>query len=267
MRRFSILFIVLGLIIISTASSHAQTGRGLGAGALVIDDYFGHTITQETPQHLTSEWNAWQTPAVSNLTWYSAPPPANGSQAGFVLSGPLTGGVVPELAYWLPPGITSLNGGGLTGGLAGAWDHATFTQLGIGAGGGFIPAYMNVYNDGDYTVPVNAAEVFDQFPQLVGFVETNTSEFTATNAGTYNVEYTGSTITGSTNLAIAVNGVVAQSSAFGCATATVIIHGNAILTLHAGDYIQLVNNASASAVDLKPQGTSNGASMSAVRIQ
>jgi hypothetical protein len=44
MRRFSILFIVLGLISISAASSRAQT-RSFGAGSLILDDGLGHTYT------------------------------------------------------------------------------------------------------------------------------------------------------------------------------------------------------------------------------
>jgi hypothetical protein len=125
---------------------------------------------------------------------------------------------------------------------------------------------MDVYNTGDYTVPINAAEVFNNF-QLVGFTETNSSTIRATYAGTYIVTYTASTNTGASNLAITVNTAVVQSTANGCATATVIISGSAILTLSAGDEIQLINNNSAAAVDLKPQdGISNGASMTAVRI-
>ncbi len=274
MKRFLSLFatgaasasmlLALGL----TTTAMAQT-RGFGAGGIVMDDSHGHTITEQTPQSPSAEWNAWQPAGGSNLNWFEPTPPVSGAQAGFVLSGPLTGAVVPELAYWLPPGQTTINGGTYTGGFAGAWDHATPAQLGIG---GFTPAYLDVYAvsaAGNTSVAQGSPVNFDNFPKLVGFTETSSTTFTVTNAGTYIVEYTANMVTGGCGFGIEVSGVLAQGTAFGASTGTSIVSGMAILTLPAAATIQLINlTGSASAVSLAPPFSgADEASITAIRIE
>src|ERR1017187_4065293 len=48
MRRFSILFIVLGLISFSASSTHAQS-REIGAQSLALDDNHGHVVDITIP--------------------------------------------------------------------------------------------------------------------------------------------------------------------------------------------------------------------------
>ncbi len=254
--------ISIALAFVLSTSVSAQT-RGVGAGGLVLDDYTGHTITAQTPQNPSAEWTAWQTSGLTNLTWYVPTPPASGAQAGFVFSGPLTGTVVPQLAYWVPPGQAGFHN---NGGYAGAWDYATESQLGIGGGGGFTPSYLNAYASASQTVAISAAVVFASIPFSAGFTTTSTT-FTVTATGIYNVEFTVTPV-GVSDFAITVNGTVAPNCAFGCATGTTVIHGNAILSLTAGDVLQLINNNSPAAVTLTPEvAASTSASITAIRIQ
>ncbi|MDP4233006.1 MAG: hypothetical protein Q8913_06560, partial [Bacteroidota bacterium] len=133
MKRFLALlatgaFVGLGL----TTSAFAQT-RSIGAGALVLDDYLGHTITVQTPQFGSQAWLNWQANGFPSYTWTAPIPPAAGAQGGFIFSGPLTptAPVYPTAhlyPYWLYPNQTGFNN---SGGSGGAWDYATSSQLGL----------------------------------------------------------------------------------------------------------------------------------------
>lgn len=92
-----------------------------------------HTVTLTAPVFGSAEWLQWQAAGFPNLQWSVPVPPAPNAQAGFVFTGPLSGAVVPHLAYWVPPGQTGFNN---NGGYAGAWDYATKTQLGVVSGSG-----------------------------------------------------------------------------------------------------------------------------------
>ncbi len=131
----------------------------------------------------------------------------------------------------------------------------------------FTPAYLNAYYTGiGQFVPLNSAVFFSSVPFSVGFTSTPNS-FTVITAGVYNVEFT-VTPAQASDFAITVNGFVAPNAAFGCATGTTVIHGNAILSLNAGDVLALINNNSPSAVILNPFVTGSVvASITAVRIQ
>src|ERR1019366_557539 len=69
MRRFPVLFLAFGILVILSTSSHAQ--RGIGAQSLVLDDGFGHTVTISIP-HMTGvgapySWTLPITPGGSAL--------------------------------------------------------------------------------------------------------------------------------------------------------------------------------------------------------
>jgi hypothetical protein len=89
MRRFSILFIVLGLISLSSVSSHAQ--RSLGAKSLVLDDGSGNTLTISYPNSppvagnstLNLSGGATFTPAYLQAYTTATPVIANGSAVTF----------------------------------------------------------------------------------------------------------------------------------------------------------------------------------------
>jgi|GEM_PF-4707132 len=141
MKRFLSLLATGALALGLSTSASAQVTRGLGGGALILDDHEvpPHTLTIETPQNNppgeNPEWNAWQADGFPNL-WIFPVPPMNGAQGGFIYSGPLSGEVVPHIAYWLPPGQNSIDGNGNIGGAAGAWDYATAGELGLIGGSG-----------------------------------------------------------------------------------------------------------------------------------
>jgi hypothetical protein len=139
MRRFSILFILFGLISIYTASLRAQV-RGLGAGALILDDSHGHTVIYQAPIPGSLEWDQWATttPPFKPLTLIPSLPPSNNAQGGFVYAGPSGGSVVPQLSYWIPPNHNSITADGNTGGASGAWDYAASGQLGLVNGTGTL---------------------------------------------------------------------------------------------------------------------------------
>jgi len=145
MKRF-LSFLATGALALGLSTSASAQTRAIGAGALVLDDLHGHTITAETPQFVagpytfppTSEYSAWAQAGFPNLTWSIAIPPAPGAQNGFLYAGPFnqtSPASVPfpptapyQLPYWVGPGQTGFNN---NGGSAGAWDYATEAQLGI----------------------------------------------------------------------------------------------------------------------------------------
>ncbi len=148
MKSFQItILVVVFLFIVGLHTSEAQL-RGLGGGALVLDDYHGHIVTLTAPVDPSPEWNAWSltSPPFKPLTWSIPLPPSNNAQAGFIYAGPLGGATVPQLAYWLPPGQSSWSGDGNNGGYAGAWDYAGEGQLGIVSGTGtqnYVPKWLS----------------------------------------------------------------------------------------------------------------------------
>jgi hypothetical protein len=198
MRRYSILFIVLGFISLSSGSSHAQ--RALGTKSLVLDDGNGNTLT---------------------ISYPNTPPVA---------------------------GNSTLN---LSGGTAGG---ATFT-----------PAYLQAYTTATPVIANGSAVTFASFPFSVGFTTAPTT-FTVAATGVYNVDFTMQTSI--CNFEIMVNGVAAPNASFGGAQEGFgTIHGNAILSLNAGDVLSIVNNYGYS-VTLRSTATGEvTASITAVRIQ
>ena len=138
-RILASLFIFAFAASMTVNSVNAQV-RGIGAGALILDDYNGHTVAIQAPIFGSPEANAWSANGYAPYIWSIPIPPANNAQSGFLYNGPLTptGSPYPavvSLPYWLYPNQTSLSGDGHTGGVAGAWDYATVTQLGILATG------------------------------------------------------------------------------------------------------------------------------------
>jgi hypothetical protein len=120
-----------------------------------------------------------------------------------------------------------------------------------------------------FTIPAGGIIPVTTIATNSGFVVDPFGDFTVLAAGTYNVEYT-VTRDEASAFAISVNGVMAPNSVFGCATGTNVIHGNAFLTLVAGDVISLIAAPSnPSAVTLEPFALFSNveASLTAVRIQ
>ncbi len=155
MKRFLSLLATGALALGLSTSVSAQVTRGIGAGAIILDDHTNstplHLITIETPQVTVppnAEYTAWQLAGFPNLVWTAPVPPTTGAQAGFVYPGPTSPSTVtPYFAYWLPPGATSVGAPGNTntGGYAGAWDYGTAAQLGlvseVGLANDDIPKY------------------------------------------------------------------------------------------------------------------------------
>jgi BclA C-terminal domain len=132
---------------------------------------------------------------------------------------------------------------------------------------GFTPAYFNAYSTNIQFVPTFSAVSFAFPPPFnVGFiVDPVLNTFTATSAGIYNMEFSVIPNSAST-FAITQNGVVLANSQIGCATATTVIHGNAIVSLAAGDVMSLVSVQGT--VGLFPSSPGSiTASLTAIRIQ
>jgi len=132
MKRFLALLATGALALTFSSSAFAQAGP-IGAGALILTNpnstpLSPKTVTITTPQSPSAEYTAWSNAGFPNLVWSVPVPPSNNAQAGFVYSGPLSGAVIPHIAYWVPPGQIGFNN---NGGFAGAWDYATKTQLGL----------------------------------------------------------------------------------------------------------------------------------------
>ncbi len=111
MRRISILFIVLGLISLSSASSRAQ--RALGAKSLVLDDGSGNTLTISYPNtsptvagNSTLTLSGGATFTASHLNAYSTTNQAitNGSSVAFASGITIAGGftVTPSFDNFAP---------------------------------------------------------------------------------------------------------------------------------------------------------------------
>ena len=135
---------------------------------------------------------------------------------------------------------------------------------------GFTPAYFNAYSTSFQVVaPFPIAEVtLDSVAFKAGFTADGFGGFTATAAGIYNVEFS-VTPTSASAFAITQNGVILANSQIGCATATTVIHGNAIVSLAVNDKIALVSVFSTVALSAFPPFPPGGATatLTAIRIQ
>jgi hypothetical protein len=130
--RFYVSLILLAFVAsFSARTAHAQV-RGIGAGALVLDDNSGHTLIVETPVSGDPGFTSW---ASGGPLFLKLPlPPSSGVAAGFVATGPATSGP-SQVLVWDPP--TSGGGGG---GTQGAWRPASFSSLGAISGTGTVGA-------------------------------------------------------------------------------------------------------------------------------
>jgi hypothetical protein len=134
--RNSIPFGVLILCLVFLASMVAMPAmaqvRGIAAGALVLDDYKGHTLILQTPEAGDPSYSTW----ISGGPLYLRLPlpPTSGAEMGFVMTGPATSSS-PEVLIWDPPA----SGGG-TGGVQGVWRSQSLAteigSIGIVAGTG-----------------------------------------------------------------------------------------------------------------------------------
>jgi hypothetical protein len=134
--RNSVLFGVLIPFLVLLASmiampSKAQV-RGIAAGALVLDDYKGHTLILQTPEPGDPSYSTWI--AGGPLYLRMPLPPTSGAAMGFVMTGPSTS-TSPDVLVWDPPA----SGGG-TGGVQGVWRSKSLATeigtIGIVAGTG-----------------------------------------------------------------------------------------------------------------------------------
>ena len=131
------MLLALGL----STSAYAQTG-GVEAGALILHDALGHTVTIQTPVNPSPAYTAWAAGGFTALSWSVPVPPSTNAQSGFLISGPTTGGPYGDptvggqavlLPYWVSPNTGPGVGIGVNnnGGVAGSYDYATPAQLGM----------------------------------------------------------------------------------------------------------------------------------------
>ncbi len=112
----------------------------------------------------------------------------------------------------------------------------------------FTPAYLNVYYSSIFpeTVPGRWAEIpLPTIAVISGFTTDNSGEFTVAATGRLQYGTYGQLARDEpSSLAISVNGVVAAKSGNGIFnslnTGTTVVHGNAIVSLNAGDVIMVV---------------------------
>jgi hypothetical protein len=115
-------------------------------------------------------------------------------------------------------------------------------------------------------VPLEAAVTFDSNGPELGIIHVpGTSSVVVTSSGTYLVNFSVSGVEPN-QFALFVNGVVDPASVYGSGAGTQQNNGQVILTLNAGDVLQLVNNTSAAAVTLQALagGTQSNVSASLV---
>jgi hypothetical protein len=136
--------------------------------------------------------------------------------------------------------------------------------------GGFTPAYFNAYTTFlPFTIAPGSEVPVSTVSVISGFVADGSGGYIVSATGVYNVEYT-VTRDEPSAFAISVNGVVQPNSVFGCATGTTVVHGNALLSLTAGDDVTLIaspNNVVAVTLELFQPFYSVVASVTATRIQ
>ena len=119
--------IATAIVGIAVRPAAAQV-RGLGAGALVLDDYHGHTLIYQSPQPGDPGYSAWV--ATGPLSLHLPIPPANGAAMGFVAPGPDVLGP-QQVLIWNPPA----DAGG-TGGAQGEWIPESLSTLGMATASG-----------------------------------------------------------------------------------------------------------------------------------
>jgi len=128
-RIFASSFVLAILASIPAHTASAQV-RGIGAGALVLDDYATHMLVVQTPQPGDQGYSSWISPYGGSLSIHLPIPPSNGAAMGFVGVGPATSGPAQVLVWNAP------TSGGGTGGNQGYWQAASFTSLGGVTGSG-----------------------------------------------------------------------------------------------------------------------------------
>jgi hypothetical protein len=131
--------------------------RGIAAGALVLDDYKGHTLVLQTPKSGDPGYNGWTS---GGQLYLRLPlPPTSGAAMGFVYPGPAAP-TETQILTWDPPYPTG------TGGTQGAWRSASLLSA-IGTAGlvngtgttGSIPIWTGTGTQGNSTISENAGAV------------------------------------------------------------------------------------------------------------
>jgi hypothetical protein len=134
--------------------------------------------------------------------------------------------------------------------------------------GGFTPSFFNAYMTFGFVVAPGEIPIIQNGVLAVnaGFINDGVGAFTVTATGVYNVEFTIAPTSPGT-FAIEVNGTIAPNSQFGCETGTTIVHGNAMISLTAGDAITLVNVGPGTNLLSSVSPGTVTASLTATRIQ
>lgn len=117
-RSIAVSSLIAGAVLCANVSAFAQLtsvsppSRTIGAGALALDDHYGHTLILETPQPGDPGYDAWAVgPAIN---WRIPIPPFAGANMAFVLTGP-SSSEPTEMLIWDPPSPAG------TGGAQGVW--------------------------------------------------------------------------------------------------------------------------------------------------
>ena len=113
---------------IAFAPSDAQL-RGIGGGALVLDDYSGHTLIYQTPRIGDPSYSTWGSSLHARLPI----PPTDNAEMGFVGVGPATQPATPYVLIW-----NASNTGGGTGGVQGEWIPQDMGTLGFALASGTV---------------------------------------------------------------------------------------------------------------------------------
>jgi hypothetical protein len=133
---------------------------------------------------------------------------------------------------------------------------------------GFAPAYVNAYLPylfAPYVAPVGYNIATFETTQNVGFAINGSGAAVANVAGIYTADFSVDVSTAA-SFALYQNGVEVTASQVDCA-ANATTHGSAILSLNAGDVINIINTGGAT-VTFSPSHTgSNLATLTLVRIQ
>ncbi len=149
------------LCLIFSAAFVVRTGRaqerGIGAAALVLDDYKGHTLVLQTPESGDPGYNSWT--SGGQLFLRLPLPPTSGATMGFVMPGPVVP-VETQVLLWDPPSPTG------TGGTQGVWRSSSLLSA-IGSAGlvngtgttGSIPIWTGTGTQGNSTISENAGAI------------------------------------------------------------------------------------------------------------
>jgi hypothetical protein len=141
-------------------------------------------------------------------------------------------------------------------------------SLSWGASSGFTPAYLNVYYASiGMFVPSGSLIPLTTTAIASGFlVSSDGTTETVTSAGIYKIDFSIPT-PGPSHVSIAVNGTVLSNGVFFSLFTATEIHGSAIVSLSAGDLIQLINEAGGNLNLVTSIGGSQSATLTAVRIE